>query len=31
MVDAVVDGDVDAAHSRALEYLAETERLMIGD
>lgn len=30
MVDAVVAGDVDAAHERAVEYLAATERLMIG-
>jgi GntR family transcriptional regulator, transcriptional repressor for pyruvate dehydrogenase complex len=30
MVDAVVAGDVNAAHDRALEYLAATERLMIG-
>lgn len=30
LVDAVVAGDVDAAHAQAIEYLAATERLMIG-
>jgi DNA-binding FadR family transcriptional regulator len=31
MVAAIVAGDVDAARNRALEYLAATERLMIGE
>jgi GntR family transcriptional regulator, transcriptional repressor for pyruvate dehydrogenase complex len=30
MIDAIVSGDADAAHAAALEYLAATERLMIG-